>query len=167
MPGPSKPKDPNEGRSWDADDANGTTEGTLSITGGIPSMAHDDGPSHEATEQYVIPSRHPEPVTSLPEFVDAALEVLSGPDLGQSHRVTKTKMVIGRGAEADVHVQDSKISRAHAELVYVGSEFRIRDGGSANGTFLNGSKVVEYAIRSGDKLLVGDTLLQFIVGQLR
>ena len=62
---------------------------------------------------------------------------------------------------------DQRMSRSHASITYTGSEFRIRDEKSANGTFLNGSKVVEYAIRDGDKLLVGDTLLRFRVGGLK
>jgi pSer/pThr/pTyr-binding forkhead associated (FHA) protein len=62
--------------------------------------------------------------------------------------------------DADVRLDDRRASRRHASIFYSGSEFRVRDEGSANGTLLNGSKVVEYALRDGDELLVGDTLIR-------
>jgi pSer/pThr/pTyr-binding forkhead associated (FHA) protein len=71
--------------------------------------------------------------------------------------------VIGRGSDADVRVDDPKVSRKHASIFYTGSEFRIRDESSINGTVLNGSRVVEYAIRDGDELVIGETLLRFRV----
>ncbi|MEO6419109.1 MAG: FHA domain-containing protein, partial [Polyangiaceae bacterium] len=84
----------------------------------------------------------------LPLDVRAYLEVKSGPAVGPIE-LTMTRVVIGRANEADVRVVDSKTSRKHAEIFYTGQEFRIRDEGSANGTLLNGSRVVEYVLRDG------------------
>lgn len=77
------------------------------------------------------------------------------------HALTKVRTLIGRGASADVRVDDPKASRKHASVFYTGVEFRVRDESSVNGTILNGSRVVEYAIRDGDELVIGDTLLRF------
>jgi pSer/pThr/pTyr-binding forkhead associated (FHA) protein len=61
-------------------------------------------------------------------------------------------------------VNDPKASRKHASIFFTGSEFRVRDESSVNGTSLNGSKVVEYVIRDGDQLRVGDTVFTFRLG---
>jgi pSer/pThr/pTyr-binding forkhead associated (FHA) protein len=71
------------------------------------------------------------------------------------------RTVLGRAGDVDILVNDRKASRRHASIFYSGSEFRIRDEGSANGTLLNGSKVGEYIVRDGDEVTVGDTVLRF------
>jgi hypothetical protein len=101
---------------------------------------------------------------ALPSFVDAYLDVTAGPSPRISHKLTMTRTVIGRGSAADLALQDTDVSKQHATVFYQDAEFRVRDEKSTNGTFLNGSKVVEYAIRDGDKILVGDTLLRFRLG---
>jgi pSer/pThr/pTyr-binding forkhead associated (FHA) protein len=93
--------------------------------------------------------------TPLPRHVSAELVCR-----GRSHPLTTIRTLIGRGAEADVRIDDRRASRRHASIFYSGSEFRIRDEGSANGTLLNGSKVVEYVLRDGDELRVGDSLIR-------
>lgn len=99
---------------------------------------------------------------ALPDFLTAHLEVVGGTE-PRRYELTMTRTVLGRADHADVRIDDAKVSRSHACILYVGNEFRVRDEGSGNGTLLNGSKVVEYALRDGDKLLLGDTLLKFCV----
>jgi pSer/pThr/pTyr-binding forkhead associated (FHA) protein len=101
--------------------------------------------------------------TALPDFLKAILTVTSGPSSGRKYRLTKVRTTIGRSGEADVRIDDEGISRVHASIHFDGMEFRIRDNRSANGTLLNGSRVKEYALRSGDKLLLGESLLQFSI----
>jgi pSer/pThr/pTyr-binding forkhead associated (FHA) protein len=71
--------------------------------------------------------------------------------------------LIGRGHEADVRIRDARISRRHATIFFSGTEFRIRDEGSGNGTMLNGSRVVEYCVKDGDEIVVGRSILRFRV----
>jgi hypothetical protein len=105
----------------------------------------------------------PEPLadTPLPDAVTVSLEVMRSAEGKRAIALRKTRTVIGRGSEADVRIHDSKASRKHASIFFTGTEFRVRDESSLNGTLLNGSRVMEYAIRDGDELLVGDTLFRF------
>ena len=129
----------------------------------VPSLA-DDIDRAAGAETSLNPSPSSRALlagAALPSSVHASLEVLSGGKVGRVYELTLTRTVVGRGEKADIRIDDIKASRKHAYILYSGDEFRVHDGGSGNGTFLNGSRVVEYAIRGGDELLIGDTLLRF------
>lgn len=64
-------------------------------------------------------------------------------------------LVIGRAATSDVPIYDPTISRRHAEIAKGASGVSIRDLGSSNGTFLNGSRVTEAEAVDGDVLAFG------------
>jgi hypothetical protein len=122
------------------------------------------GRSADETDEYpVMLARDALGDEALPDFLEARLEVLDGPNITRRFDLTRVRTVIGRGHGSHLRVHDTKMSKKHASIIYAGSEFRIHDEGSTNGTFLNGSRVVEYAIRDGDKLLVGDSILRFRV----
>jgi diguanylate cyclase (GGDEF)-like protein len=76
-------------------------------------------------------------------------------------------VVLGRALEADIRLNDSKVSRLHARInAEVDGEsghttFRIKDLGSTNGTMLNGKIVTEAVLTNGDKIVVGDHLFRF------
>ncbi len=53
-------------------------------------------------------------------------------------------LVIGRGAEADIRIDDASISRKHA-LLSIGPNVRIKDLGGANGT-----RVADHALEPGE-----------------
>lgn len=103
---------------------------------------------------------------SVPETINAVLKVMTGKDSGREFEITKATMVIGRGEDADIVITDSSASRRHAVVIFRNLEFRIRDLDSSNGTFLNGSEVKEYALRNGDKIIVGDTMFKFIISRV-
>jgi hypothetical protein len=71
---------------------------------------------------------------------------------------------IGRAAECDIALPwDGQVSRVHAELVRVGRDWAIDDGGlSRNGTFVNGHRIAERRrLRDGDTLRFGETAMLF------
>ena len=67
--------------------------------------------------------------------------------------------VIGRGAEADLRLADTGVSRAHAEVRRDGAEVRITDLGSTNGTLVNGHRITTTVLADGDRIEVGATPL--------
>lgn len=64
-------------------------------------------------------------------------------------------VLIGRAATSDVPIYDPTISRRHAEVSLGADSVTIRDLGSSNGTFLNGSKVTEAQAVDGDVIAFG------------
>jgi hypothetical protein len=79
---------------------------------------------------------------------------------GTRHAVHPPGAVIGRGAEADLRINDPGISRRHAEIRVGGQgrpEVSVVDLGSTNGTMVDGSRVREATLRDGQHLRVGNT----------
>ncbi|MBI3181092.1 MAG: GGDEF domain-containing protein [Myxococcales bacterium] len=77
--------------------------------------------------------------------------------MGKLYKLDRPQTVIGRSRECDVSLDDSSVSRQHARLVHTGDEYRLEDLGSANGTLVNGQRLAQAVLRSGDKLQVGST----------
>ncbi len=126
----------------------------------------DDREPHPADEEditAILPTNTSGPFEKPPEGVEAVLEVVSGVPEGGVFHVTEAFTLIGRDEAAHVRIDEPALSRQHARITYQSREFRVADLESANGTFLNGSRVKEYALRDGDKLLVGETLMVFRV----
>jgi adenylate cyclase len=64
-------------------------------------------------------------------------------------------LVVGRAPTSDVPVIDPTISRRHAEVDYRDGTIVVRDLGSSNGTFVNGTRVEETAVTAGDTITFG------------
>ena len=70
---------------------------------------------------------------------------------------------IGRASECAIPIRDRYLSRKHAEIVAVGGNWILKDCGSVNGTYLNGSRVQkDMRLSSGDRIRLGDTEIVFI-----
>jgi hypothetical protein len=62
---------------------------------------------------------------------------------------------IGRGLTADVRIEEQRVSRTHAILVRHGHHTRLLDNRSANGTFVNGRRIIAVNIADGDVIRIG------------
>lgn len=86
------------------------------------------------------------------------LNFRNGHHAGQRLEFTGPRtLILGRGSNTDVQIQDERISRRHCALRFEGGRLRIRDLGSGNGTLLNGRRVEEAEARSGAVLTLGHT----------
>lgn len=67
------------------------------------------------------------------------------------------KITIGRSKSCTIPLSDRYLSRLHAEIIRIGSEWFVADSGSVNGTLLNGQRLRELTpLRPGDKITIGD-----------
>jgi hypothetical protein len=83
---------------------------------------------------------------------------------GSRHAITGEGLVVGRGAEADLRINDPGISRRHAEFRLDGRQVKVADLGSTNGTLVDGHKVRETTVRDGATVRLGNTDLVVRVG---
>jgi hypothetical protein len=80
---------------------------------------------------------------------------------GRRVAIGSDPLVIGRLPECGVVLEDSNVSRRHAELRRAGDGVVLTDLGSTNGTKVNGAPVREQVLVSGDEVSVGSTRLIF------
>lgn len=78
------------------------------------------------------------------------------------------RVVIGRGAGADVRLPHRSVSSQHALLTVVQDQHAVIDSGSTNGTYVNGNAVARdrpKTLRDGDLLTTGGYILAFHTGR--
>jgi hypothetical protein len=70
-------------------------------------------------------------------------------------RLNKRVTTIGRSRECDLVIADPNVSRTHAEIRHIGTDWFLVDLGSTNGTEVNGREVKRQALTSGDVIGIG------------
>lgn len=73
------------------------------------------------------------------------------------------RIVVGRDPACDVSHEHSLLSRRHAEFVAAGELVVVRDLGSRNGVFVNGTKTAEHSLQPGDVVQIGPLRAQYVV----
>lgn len=69
---------------------------------------------------------------------------------------------IGRASDCSIPIKDRYLSRRHAELIAANDGWLLKDLGSVNGTYLNGSRVErDMPLKPGDRIRLGDTEILF------
>ncbi len=87
---------------------------------------------------------------------------VQGPERALLIPLSNQVMHLGRGIAAELRFDDSSVSRRHAILVPRPSGARILDDRSANGTFVNGRRVQQADLQSGDVIVLGRVVLRFL-----
>ncbi len=95
-----------------------------------------------------------------------SLVFLNGDLLAVPIPLDREKVILGRALEADVRINDAKVSRQHAVITSVNNSkenagYVLADLNSRNGTFLNGEKITSEVLSNGDKITIGKHILRF------
>lgn len=89
------------------------------------------------------------------------LLVLQGPDKGRRFELPDEPVLVGRESR-QLPITDNTVSRRHAELLPTDGNWVLRDLGSSNGSYVNGSRVNNrWILKLGDQVRVGRTLMVF------
>ncbi|OGW60571.1 MAG: hypothetical protein A2638_01235 [Nitrospirae bacterium RIFCSPHIGHO2_01_FULL_66_17] len=91
-----------------------------------------------------------------------ALNVLSGPLEGREYRLTNELYVIGRDPESDIVIDQREVSRRHAKIMRMASEYLLADLSSANGVYVNNLKLDRHVLAHGDVFQIGSCVFQFV-----
>jgi two-component system, NtrC family, sensor kinase len=91
----------------------------------------------------------------------ATLFVIRGIDQGIRFELEGTIFQLGRDSSNTIQLHDSEVSRHHAEIRHREGEFVISDLNSSNGTFVNGARIDQHTLESGDQVQAGSTLMLF------
>jgi hypothetical protein len=141
-----------------ADEAQSTRAG-----GGRPP---EDTTKELALRRVPIEERSLPELAPLPPTRRYSLAVILGANAGQIFPLTQPRIVLGRGVNCDIQLQDSEVSRRHAMLEIKGESATLTDLGSTNGTFVDGVRVQLKGLEAHQEFSLGTTTLMFIVTEM-
>lgn len=112
-------------------------------------------PSVEATEAMAVTAPPPEEAGATIALAMPRLLVQTPEGVSQEFQLKAQVTTIGRSPRNDICIAEASVSRQHAEIFLSARGYTIRDLGSNNGVFVNGQKVVEQLLASGDVIELG------------
>jgi diguanylate cyclase (GGDEF)-like protein len=86
------------------------------------------------------------------------------PGMGRCLLMGDAAVLIGRGADCDIVIDDHAVSRRHARIEPAGGGHCAIDLDSTNGTFVNGTAVHRHQLADGDYLRVGHRIYRYLAG---
>jgi pSer/pThr/pTyr-binding forkhead associated (FHA) protein len=91
--------------------------------------------------------------------------VLSGRTLKRFEFDEFEKLRIGRNDDCEILIENLGVSRYHAEIVAKDGFHVLKDLQSNNGTYVNGHKVDQHNLNSGDVITIGKYAIEYQVGR--
>jgi hypothetical protein len=85
--------------------------------------------------------------------------IITGPSSGKKIPLLPMTMSIGREHDNNIELKDPDVGRYHARILYDRGRFVLEDLESSNGTWLNGERISEAALKNGDRIKIGETEL--------
>jgi hypothetical protein len=91
------------------------------------------------------------------------LVVRSGASAGQRIPLDLPLTRLGRHPQSDVTLDDITVSRRHADIERLeDGAYEVRDAGSLNGTYVNGTRVERARLSNGDEVQIGKFRMVFL-----
>ena len=133
---------------------------------GILSEVREEAPGHAETDAHdfsVTPMSFGAEETGSTQVkktdVVGILEAVLG---GIKKEVSKAeKFTVGRANTNSLHFEDDNLSRHHCQIIFEENQFVVEDLSSGNGTFVNDRQIQKHALKSGDRIRLGDHEFQF------
>lgn len=118
----------------------------------------------QTQDRTVLEDPHASLTPSVATAAMPCLTVISGGTIGKVCTLPIGQAtVIGRGTDANLRLEDPRISRQHAKITIDSKGTAVlEDLGSSNGTFLNGSPIQRQELKEGNQLQLGSgAILKF------
>ncbi len=111
-----------------------------------------------------VPSQGAAPFDVRFGLEEVALKVLFSPARaeGELIRLGSATMTIGRDAAATLSIDDTRLSRRHAEVQREDDRYVLIDRGSMNGTWVNGMRTARQGLLHGDSVRLGSSVFLFV-----
>jgi two-component system cell cycle response regulator len=88
----------------------------------------------------------------------------TGPGMGARFPLSENPLVIGRGVDCEIRINDHSVSRRHARIQPGALGHCAVDLESTNGTFVNDIPASMHRLKDGDYLRVGNCIYRFLAG---
>ncbi len=137
------------------------------IESGVPLEGRGSGEPEPSslidTTRPMIPAGESDPTqaASASKLLNVGLVFPKGMANVEEYELGKEQVYIGRDESCEVVLNDRKASRRHALITRAGFKFVLKDMDSANGTWLNGQKILEAELAGGDRIRIGAVEFEF------
>jgi pSer/pThr/pTyr-binding forkhead associated (FHA) protein len=89
------------------------------------------------------------------------LQIVGGPNTGQSVPLGDQPILLGRGTDAAIRLDDDYVSTRHARFATNGEEWFVEDLGSTNGTYVGSQRVsTPIPVGMGVQVRLGKTIVE-------
>jgi len=88
----------------------------------------------------------------------------TGPGMGARYPLNDKPLVLGRGSDCEIRINDHSVSRRHARIQPGADGYYAVDLQSTNGTYVNDTPASMYKLKDGDYLRVGNCIYRFLMG---
>ena len=114
------------------------------------------------TETWVtVPER---PVSTISRDACIVHIYPTGPGMGARYPLGDSPLVIGRGGDCEIRINDHSVSRRHARIQPGADGYYAVDLQSTNGTFVNDVPASMCKLKDGDYLRAGNCIYRFLAG---
>jgi pSer/pThr/pTyr-binding forkhead associated (FHA) protein len=96
-----------------------------------------------------------------PRGTPTKLQIVDGPNAGQSVPLGDKPIILGRGTDAAIRLDDDYVSTRHARFATNGEQWFVEDLGSTNGTYIGSQRVTSpVPISIGIAVRLGKTVVE-------
>ncbi|MBA4417075.1 MAG: hypothetical protein C0392_04075 [Syntrophus sp. (in: bacteria)] len=82
---------------------------------------------------------------------------------GEVHKIMSHDVTLGRDEGCHIMIHDETVSMKHLRVHIIHGKCSVEDCGSKNGTWVNHKRIDRIFLRSGDKIVIGNTELLFTI----
>ena len=87
--------------------------------------------------------------------------VVEGANAGEQASLDNAPVLIGRGSDAAIRLDDDYVSTRHARIAASGDQWFVEDLGSTNGTYIGTSRITQpTTLTLGTQVRIGKTILE-------
>ena len=119
--------------------------------------AADRAPSPRKTKSKAKPAKAPAKRRGSPTHV----LVVEGANAGERAELDQAPILIGRGTDAAIRLDDDYVSTRHARIAASGDQWFVEDLGSTNGTYIGTARITQpTTLNLGTQVRIGKTILE-------
>jgi pSer/pThr/pTyr-binding forkhead associated (FHA) protein len=120
----------------------------------------EHAPRAERREQRRAAKNRPKPA-KRPRGAPTHVAIVEGANAGENISLDEAPLLIGRGSDAAIRLDDDYVSTRHARIAASGEQWFIEDLGSTNGTYLGSQRLTQpAALQLGSQVRIGKTTLE-------
>lgn len=120
----------------------------------------DQAPRAERREQRRAAKNRTKPA-KRPRGAPTHVAIIDGANAGERVSLDEAPLLIGRGSDAAIRLDDDYVSTRHARIAASGDQWFVEDLGSTNGTYIGSQRISQpTTLQLGSQIRIGKTTLE-------